>query len=176
MPTIIQSLGSWTTAQVQLLTIPCYFLGAAIYMATAYLSDRLQMRGLFCVIFGTISVAGYAVLLADVSTSAHYFACFLVVGGLYTVVGLPLAWVCAPFPHPLQEPEFFRMVSSSPDIANYLLLLSSFLFALIFSPLAKTNTGENKLSNNTPRYGKKAVASGTQLTFGNAAGILSAFI
>jgi hypothetical protein len=97
LPTIIQGLGKWTTAQVQLLTIPCYFLGAAAYMATAFLSDRLQMRGLFCVIFGTISVVGYGVLLADVAASVHYFACFLVAGGLYVVVGLPLAWVRSPF-------------------------------------------------------------------------------
>lgn len=93
LPTIIQALGTWTTAQVQLLTIPCYFLGAAAYMGTAFLSDRMQMRGLFCVIFGSISVVGYGVLLADVATNVHYFACFLVAGGLYVVVGLPLAWV-----------------------------------------------------------------------------------
>ncbi|KJK81157.1 hypothetical protein H634G_03691 [Metarhizium anisopliae BRIP 53293] len=124
LPTIIQALGTWTTAQVQLLTIPCYFLGAAAYMGTAFLSDRMQMRGLFCVIFGSISVVGYGVLLADVATNVHYFACFLVAGGLYVVVGLPLAW----------------------------------------------------LPNNSPRYGKRATSTGLQLTFGNAAGVMSAFI
>ncbi|TWU75896.1 hypothetical protein ED733_005900 [Metarhizium rileyi] len=124
LPTIIQALGTWTTAQVQLLTIPCYFLGAAAYMGTALLSDRKQMRGVFCVIFGSISVIGYGVLLADVATSVHYFACFVVAGGLYVVVGLPLAW----------------------------------------------------LPNNSPRYGKRATSTGLQLTFGNAAGVMSAFI
>jgi hypothetical protein len=93
LPTIINDLGKWTTAQVQLLTIPCYFLGAVAYMGTAMLSDRLQRRGLFCVIFGTVSVVGYAILLADAPSGVHYFGCFLVVGGLYVVVGLPLAWV-----------------------------------------------------------------------------------
>lgn len=73
--------------------MPCYFLGAAAYMSTAYMSDRMQRRGLFCVIFGAISVVGYAILLADVSSGVHYFGCFLVAGGLYVVVGLPLAWV-----------------------------------------------------------------------------------
>lgn len=57
------------------------------------LSDRLQMRGAFCVIFGMISVIGYAVLLSDSSPGVHYFGCFLVAGGLYVVVGLPIAWV-----------------------------------------------------------------------------------
>lgn len=96
LPTIINDLGRWSTAQVQLLTIPPYFLGAFAYMSTAYISDKLQRRGLFCVIFGTISVVGYAVLLSDVSSGVHYLGCFLVAMGLYVVVGLPLAWV-SPF-------------------------------------------------------------------------------
>ncbi|KAG5930062.1 hypothetical protein E4U42_003223 [Claviceps africana] len=124
LPTIIQSLGSWSAPQVQLLTVPCYFVGAATYMATAWLSDRVQMRGLFCVLLGSVSVAGYAILLADVAAGWHYFACFLVAGGLYVVVGLPLAW----------------------------------------------------LPNNSPRYGKRATSTGLQLTFGNAAGLMSGFI
>lgn len=78
---------------MQLLTIPCYFLGASAYMAIATVSDRTQKRGLFCVIFGILSVVGYAILLSTVSSGVHYFACFLVAAGLYIVVGLPLAWV-----------------------------------------------------------------------------------
>ncbi|KAH6971703.1 major facilitator superfamily domain-containing protein [Ilyonectria sp. MPI-CAGE-AT-0026] len=124
LPTIILGLGKWSTAEVQLLTVPCYFLGAAAYMSTAYMSDRTQRRGLFCVIFGAISVVGYAILLADVSSGVHYFGCFLVAGGLYVVVGLPLAW----------------------------------------------------LPTNSPRYGKRTTGTGMQLTMGNAAGIMSAFI
>ncbi|KAM0250377.1 hypothetical protein ACHAQJ_008654 [Trichoderma viride] len=124
LPTIIDALGEWSVAQVQLLTIPCYFLGAVTYMTIAMLSDRFQMRGIFCVIFGCISIAGYAVLLSDSAPGVHYFGCFLVAGGLYVVVGLPIAW----------------------------------------------------LPNNTPRYGKRTTATGMQLTFGNASGIMSAFI
>lgn len=124
LPTIINDLGRWSTAQVQLLTIPPYFLGAFAYMSTAYISDKLQRRGLFCVIFGTISVVGYAVLLSDVSSGVHYLGCFLVAMGLYVVVGLPLAW----------------------------------------------------LPSNSPRYGKRTTGTGMQLTIGNAAGIMSAFI
>lgn len=93
MPTIIDALGEWTVAQVQLLTIPCYFLGAVTYMIIAMLSDKFQMRGIFCVIFGCISIIGYGVLLSDSAPGVHYFGCFLVAGGLYVVVGLPIAWV-----------------------------------------------------------------------------------
>ena len=44
-------------------------------------------------LFGAISVIGYGVLLSDAASGVHYFGCFLVAGGLYVVVGLPLAWV-----------------------------------------------------------------------------------
>ncbi|KAL7619563.1 hypothetical protein AAE478_010104 [Parahypoxylon ruwenzoriense] len=93
LPTIIRGLGQWSTAEIQLLTIPCYFVGAITYMGIAYLSDRQQMRGVFCVIFGAISVVGYGVLLSDSSAGVHYFGCFLVATGLYVIVGLPLAWL-----------------------------------------------------------------------------------
>lgn len=93
LPTIIRGIGSWDNAQVQLLTIPCYFLGAACYMTTAWLSDRTQRRGVFCVIFAAIICVGYAVLISPVPAGVAYFGCFLVAAGLYVVVGLPLAWL-----------------------------------------------------------------------------------
>ncbi|KZF21782.1 putative MFS transporter [Xylona heveae TC161] len=93
LPTIIKGLGRWTTAEVQALTIPCYALGAISYLAVARLSDHQQMRGLYTVIFGCISVIGYGILIADASSGVHYFGCFMVGLGLYVVVGLPLAWL-----------------------------------------------------------------------------------
>lgn len=73
LPTIISGLGHWSTAQVQLLTIPCYFLGAAAYMSVAYLSDHAQKRGLFCVICGAISIVGYGILISASAAGVHYF-------------------------------------------------------------------------------------------------------
>ena len=112
LPTIINGIGTWTTAQVQLLTIPCYALGAVTYLTVATFSDRHQMRGVYCVILGIIVLIGYGLLISSSSAGVHYFGCFLVAMGLYVLVGLPLAWV----------------------------------------------------PNNIPRYGKRASASGMQLT------------
>lgn len=72
LPTIINNLGDWTPAEVQLLTVPCYFLGAATYMVAVIMSDRIQMRGLFCVAFGTICVVGYGVLLSPAPAGGRY--------------------------------------------------------------------------------------------------------
>ncbi|KAK8043891.1 MFS general substrate transporter [Apiospora phragmitis] len=93
LPTIIKNLGDWSTAEVQLLTVPCYFLGAVAYMTTAWFSDRVQRRAVFVVIFGCVSVVGYGILLSNSPSGVQYFGCFMIAMGLYIVVGLPLAWL-----------------------------------------------------------------------------------
>lgn len=95
LPTIIRALGDWTAAQVQCLTIPCYALGAITYLVVAWTSDRLQMRGVFTVAFGLVSIVGYIILLCPVPNGVKYFGCFVVALGLYVVVGLPLGWLPA---------------------------------------------------------------------------------
>ncbi|MCJ1301982.1 hypothetical protein MMC08_004783 [Hypocenomyce scalaris] len=107
LPTIIASIGHWTTAQVQALTIPCYVLGAITYLVVARLSDRQQLRGVYCVIFGFISVVGYGILLADASPGVHYFGCFVVALGLYVVVGIPLAWL------PSNQPRYGKRTTAT---------------------------------------------------------------
>lgn len=93
LPTVLQQIGQWSAAVTQVLTIPCYFLGAVTYLAMARLSDHTQRRGVFCTVFGLISIIGYAILLADVPSGAHYAGTFLVAMGLYVLVGIPLAWL-----------------------------------------------------------------------------------
>ncbi|KAF2400034.1 MFS general substrate transporter [Trichodelitschia bisporula] len=96
LPTIIHGIAPhWSSALVQVLTIPCYATGALTYLAVAWWSDRTQRRGLPCVLVGVASLVGYAILISDVPSGAHYAGCFLVALGLYVVVGIPLAWLPA---------------------------------------------------------------------------------
>lgn len=90
LPTIIESLNfeNASTATIQLLTVPCYALGAITYLVIAYLSDRQQRRAPFIIGFGVVSIIGYAILLSDATNGIHYFGCFLVAMGLYVSVGL----------------------------------------------------------------------------------------
>ena len=81
LPTIIKELGDWSTAEVQALTIPCYSLGAITYLVVAHFSDKYQQRGLATVTFCLVTIVGYSILLADVSSGAHYFGCFVVATG-----------------------------------------------------------------------------------------------
>ncbi|KAI2471606.1 DNA-repair protein rad2 [Annulohypoxylon bovei var. microspora] len=131
LPTIIRGLGEWSTAEIQLLTIPCYFVGAMTYMGIAFLSDRLQMRGMFCVIFGTISVVGYGVLLSDSSAGVHYFGCFLVATGLYVTVGLPLAWLPSNTPRYGKRTTANGMQLTSGNTAG---IMSSFIYPSTAGP------------------------------------------
>lgn len=98
LPTIIKGFGDWDTAKVQALTIPCYAVGATSYFITAKLSDSQQRRGLYCVVFGCVSVLGYGLLVSKTSTGVHYLGCVLVAAGLYVVAGLPLAWLPSNLP------------------------------------------------------------------------------
>ncbi|PYH71114.1 MFS general substrate transporter [Aspergillus vadensis CBS 113365] len=98
LPTIIQGMGSWTTPEVQALTIPCYAVGAISYLIIAWASDRTQRRGVFTCIFAAISVVGYGILISDSSSGVHYFGALLIALGLYVAVGLPLAWLPTTLP------------------------------------------------------------------------------
>lgn len=98
LPTTIQTLGKWSRAEVQALTIPCYAVGSIAYLAMAYLSDKQQRRALYAVISCAISVAGYAILLSPTSGGVHYFGCLLVALGLYAVVGIPMSWLPTNYP------------------------------------------------------------------------------
>lgn len=107
LPTIVKSLGHWTTPQVQALTIPCYILGAIAYIIMAKLSDTQQKRALYSILACGISVIGYGVLVSDASSGVHYLGCFLVACGLYVVVGIPMSWV------PINAPRYGKKVTAS---------------------------------------------------------------
>jgi MFS family permease len=94
LPTIIQGIDStYKPAIVQVLTIPCYALGALTYLVVAWMSDRQQRRGIYVCVVGAISIIGYGMLISNSSAGTHYAGCFLVAMGLYVAVGLPLAWL-----------------------------------------------------------------------------------
>ncbi|RYP61424.1 hypothetical protein DL769_007709 [Monosporascus sp. CRB-8-3] len=131
LPTIIKGLGEWSVAEIQLLTIPCYFVGTVSYMAVAWLSDRKQMRGLFCVIFGSVSVVGYGVLLSDSAAGVHYFGAILIATGLYVLVGLPLAWL------PNNSPRYGKKTTANGmqlTMGNSSGVMAPFIYLSAYAP------------------------------------------
>ena len=98
LPTIINGIGSWSAAEVQALTVPCYAVGAIAYLAVAWLSDRTQHRALFSIIFCGLIIIGYGILISDSPSGVHYFGAILIASGIYVIVGLPLAWMATNLP------------------------------------------------------------------------------
>lgn len=99
LPTIIKGIDpQYKAAIVQLLTVPCYALGAIVYAVIAPLSDLQQRRAMYVVSGCIVCIVGYAILAAKASKGAHYFACFLVAAGLWPSIGLAIAWLPTNFP------------------------------------------------------------------------------
>ncbi|KAJ9106423.1 hypothetical protein QFC21_001569 [Naganishia friedmannii] len=81
-PTIIASLGKWTTPQSLLLSTPPYVFAFVTTMVTAYFSDKTGKRAAFLMFWSVMGVIGY-ILLITIPRShpgALYFAVFLTIG------------------------------------------------------------------------------------------------
>ncbi|KAJ4312922.1 hypothetical protein N0V84_009691 [Fusarium piperis] len=93
LPTIVLQIGTWTTTQVQGLTVPVYTAGAVTYLINAWWSDKTQRRSYF--IFGgtLVSIFGYCLLIANHSAGLSYAGTFFVSMGCYTAGGMSLAWL-----------------------------------------------------------------------------------
>ncbi|KAK5172872.1 uncharacterized protein LTR77_002992 [Saxophila tyrrhenica] len=126
LPTIIE--GIWPDASaaiVQVLTIPCYAVGAITYMASARFSDWTQLRGPVIVCISLFSIVGYALLISPVSFAAQYAGCFLVALGLYVIVGIPLAWL------PTNNPRYGKRTTATGlqlTIGNSAGIMAPFLY------------------------------------------------
>lgn len=124
LPTIIREFGTWSIAEVQALTIPVFAMGAFVYLACAWASDRFQQRGIFCVGSSITAIIGYCLLVSNYNSAIKFAGCFFVSSGCFTAAGSALVW----------------------------------------------------LNANNPRWGKRAVSSGMQLTIANAAGVSAPFL
>ncbi|KZM27327.1 uncharacterized protein EKO05_0009427 [Ascochyta rabiei] len=126
LPTIIRAImPKASSAMVQVLTIPCYALGAITYLVVAHFSDKQQRRAFYTILLGIVSIIGYAMLISPSSSATHYAGCFLVAMGLYVCVGIPLAWL------PTNLPRYGKRTSATGlqlTIGNCAGIMSSFLY------------------------------------------------
>ncbi|KIJ39717.1 hypothetical protein M422DRAFT_60684 [Sphaerobolus stellatus SS14] len=86
LPTIIQ-------ANAQLLTVPPYACAAIVLTITAWMSDRLQSRGIACAISSAVAGIGYILLLTvPDKVGIRYLGVFFITSGTYTHIGVTIAW------------------------------------------------------------------------------------
>lgn len=91
VPTIIEEIGAFTTIQSQGLSAPPYALCLIAIVVTAYVSDRLRMRGPFICGAALIAAAGFIMLATTEGAAPRYTGVFLAVL-IFVCVSLLLSW------------------------------------------------------------------------------------
>ncbi|KAJ2912841.1 hypothetical protein MD484_g7568, partial [Candolleomyces efflorescens] len=79
LPSVIRSLGSYSTVEIQLRTVPPYLVSAVWAVANAFLSSRIKMRWLPLLWNTLFGVVGYAISVSTQNPHARYAACFLII-------------------------------------------------------------------------------------------------
>ncbi|KAG2001982.1 high-affinity nicotinic acid transporter [Coprinopsis cinerea AmutBmut pab1-1] len=81
LPTIVNGLGTYSTVEVQLRTVPPYLISALWAIASGVASFRFRNR--FAAVFASLLllVIGYSIAIGTTDTRARYGACFLMVAG-----------------------------------------------------------------------------------------------
>jgi dipeptide/tripeptide permease len=92
LPTILSEMG-FTSIQAQGLSAPPYFLAFLLTIATTYIADRTQQRGLTIIVLSLIGAAGYILLAATSGTGPRYTGVFLAAAGIFPCIGNILPWV-----------------------------------------------------------------------------------
>ncbi|OAL49681.1 MFS general substrate transporter [Pyrenochaeta sp. DS3sAY3a] len=91
LPTIIRSMGH-TNETAQLLTVPPYVLACAATVGAGFWTDKRQTRGVYVIGIACVAVLGFIILITVENNAAKYFACFLVLLGIFPNVPQITSW------------------------------------------------------------------------------------
>ncbi|EFQ94385.1 hypothetical protein PTT_07951 [Pyrenophora teres f. teres 0-1] len=92
LPTILAEMG-FSKVHAQGLTAPPFFLSFLTVIATCYIADRTQQRGIMIAILTAIGGTGYVILATTKTVGARYFGVFLAAAGIFPAIGNVLPWV-----------------------------------------------------------------------------------
>jgi MFS family permease len=113
-PTIIASLGKWTTPQSLLLSTPPYVFAFITTMVTAYFSDKTGKRAVFLIFWSFMAVVGY-ILLITIPLSRPgglYFAVFLTIGSIAPCIATTIVFAAGNFGNHYKKAVSMGMVFS----------------------------------------------------------------
>jgi predicted MFS family arabinose efflux permease len=93
LPTIINNLKfAHDPNEAQLWTVIPYAVAAFFTVVTAFLSDRLKMRGPIMLVTLPIAIIGYGVISWSTNAKVQYGMTFLMATGMYSSVPCILSW------------------------------------------------------------------------------------
>ena len=93
LPAILKLGMGYTSREAQYMSVPVYILAAIVFLSSAYLSDRLSLRGPMILCYNLVTIVGYIVMLTAKGSGIKYFACYLMTFSVYTGPGLNVTWV-----------------------------------------------------------------------------------
>lgn len=113
LPTILKDMG-FTSINAQGLTAPPYFLSFLLTIATTWLADRFQQRGLMIAFLSIVGAVGYVILATCTTVGVRYLGVFLAAAGVFPCIGNILPWSLSASPPPppasLFRPAFNRFI------------------------------------------------------------------
>ncbi|KAJ5179819.1 hypothetical protein N7492_003029 [Penicillium capsulatum] len=92
LPTILKEMG-FTAINAQGLTAPPFFASFLATIATTWVADRIQQRGLMIAALSLIGGVGYILLATCSSVGVRYFGVFLAACGIFPSIANILPWV-----------------------------------------------------------------------------------
>lgn len=93
MPTLIRAFGKFSTPQVQLLTIPVYFVACVFVLVTALMADRMKKRFIFVMLDLSLCAIGLIINLTPAPVGVKYFGLFFVAAGSYGGLPTVVTWL-----------------------------------------------------------------------------------
>jgi dipeptide/tripeptide permease len=83
----------FTAVNAQGLTAPPFFLSFLLTIATTWIADRTQQRGIVIMILSAMGGVGYLMLAVAKSVGARYTGVFLAAAGIFPSIANILPWV-----------------------------------------------------------------------------------
>ncbi|PPQ78836.1 hypothetical protein CVT26_011847 [Gymnopilus dilepis] len=124
-PSIVASLGNYSPNRAQLMSVPPFAAAFFLSFISGYLSDRYQRRGVTCIFFSAMCVAGFSVFLASDSGPVRYGSLFLALPGTYCAAPALGAWTAnnsAPYTRRAVALAMLNVMSSAGGILSTWLL------------------------------------------------------
>ncbi|TWU70487.1 hypothetical protein ED733_000495 [Metarhizium rileyi] len=92
LPTILKDMG-FSGLEAQGLSAPPYFASFLVTIASTYIADRTQQRGLTVIAMALLGGAGYVMLAAASTTAVRYSGVYLAAAGVFPTIANILPWV-----------------------------------------------------------------------------------
>ncbi|RDW77925.1 hypothetical protein BP5796_05777 [Coleophoma crateriformis] len=92
LPTILSEMG-FSAINAQGLSAPPYFLAFLLVIASTYIADRTQQRGLVIFVLSLVGAIGYILLAATSATGPRYTGVFFAAAGIFPAIANILPWV-----------------------------------------------------------------------------------